>query len=341
MTPKDLIYVDLISTVLESLPEQIHEENNGFYWDVYSPEKNRALKEKMVQCFISDLTQRTKNYSYYFDFTSSQDYDEMKPVYELLFNDSMSIEMKIQLNHLIDNDGELFLDLLSYAKDEKNLTLYLGLLEKKIDYGQLLSFSDNHILSRIVSYCKVLSNLFLEKKEDIVHAFINHIDQSFLIMPEAGMIDLYHKTFGQDYLNLFLNHFNLGQLGALFLETEEKCLSTIKISVKSLSATDINKKTIELITQAILDNEMNFPHFFVLEDNNSAFFTLAIETKMNHAEQKVKMLIEQVIESKYVWLNDSRNKYQALLFLTKQINEKIDLEHLIGTNKLIQTKIKI
>jgi hypothetical protein len=341
LTQHDLEYLKLVKEVLNSMPNEVLYEEGKFYWDIYDPQKDSSIKDKMIQSFIEDLIQDNKTYSYYMYFDSYSYQEQMNLLFAPLYENNISDWVKIRMNYLIDNEGELFLDLLDYAKDEKNLFLFLNVLKKGFSYGQLDHFSDSRILARVMTYCVNFVNLFYDNKESIINSFIEHLDKSLIVMDDSEMINLYHKVFGQECLSKFLNHFQLGEVDKLFLETQEKVLSTVKIGRKALATTHLTQGIFVVMNSALIQSQSHFPKFFVLNDDDSPFITLAIETIEPQAEDKVKMLIKQLIESNYLWREDKLNGNSKLIELAKQINEKINLEHLIEKPNIHPVKMKI
>jgi hypothetical protein len=282
------------------------------------PNKDKQYNQNLIFQFIEDIKRGRKNYRYYFDgFGCIQAYHEIEILLDTSLTYNISHELQLNLYDLVGEQHHLR-KMIVGAMDWENTELLMSLLKKKFNYENI----DGYDLDKQIELLEACYYIIMKSKKfttkNVVESFIYHAKEGQISLEKVDLGGLFLKLFSKSYIDLFYDAFDI-QKQAICTNIE-MTYSMIHLSIQQLNTCFIEWHYLIDMAQLVIDNNVKFPLFQVLEQKGDVI-PLLFENKTGHA-QKITLLFEQYIEQ-HILFKDN----QKLMEIMEQINEKVDLEN--------------
>lgn len=347
LTQHDLDYIEFVKNSLESVEAWVvhfpADNPKTFTWTEkeFLVDFSNLLKPKMIEAFIHDLTHGTKTYEYTL-------YNHTIPhiqaiVDKFLDNTHLSQHLKLTMLDLFEDRTKLYEHMLNVAYEQKDLDFMLILLQKGAKYPHYRKEPDYNLISDITSYYKKLQSMDIDNKL-LQENFISHIKNSFINLSEADLIHWYLDIFSEQNMSNFYQAFNIEEK-KVCIDIQENAYSKITLNLSALATIKLGSGEINDMARQLLNYPEVFPNFFTLNSTKTHINLLVeINTQFKHSEKKVAKLFEEMVAQRYDFNQDKEQEFKALLILVKSIDEMIDLDAELSSEKstkLSKTMLKI
>lgn len=341
LTQADKDYIKIVKKNLKLIKRDCKKEVlvSGFGWIHQYSKATENIRQDMIDSFIDDLIHDKKTYFYGMSLIG-KDLNYMRQILKPLTNNNLSQWLIVRMNHLIDDKGKTHFYLIDQFIQQKNIDIVLELFNKSLIYGENeFGALESSEIYTTINYFRDLLHQFENRSHDIFQIFVKHIQQSKMDKSELRLFSLYKEVFGKQYLNEFIQSFNLATIKPLCMIGQKNALSILEINLNSLVLSDLSVMNIKAISNILSQQDNNlFPKFYILNTPNQEVLNLAIETVHYQSELKVQTLLELLVSIKYNYYQDSINNHEQLMLLTTQVNEQINLECLISENDSVIKK---
>jgi hypothetical protein len=346
-TPDDLVFIEWFKSIILEMEGYIIKKNSHTFGWTYSIEtfwqyKSVDYSQQMLDAFILDLDNETKTYQY--NIYSMQNDDARKIIYSLSqLTDKTSSYLKLAMLNLFEGDNTFFTRLLEYAHEKNDSELMFNIFKKHIHYGNVVDEknSDSKTFAGVLYHYRKLASLNKDDVYCVAQSFIEHIQNSDIIINENNLIQVFLQVFSKKELPLLYQAFNIQKENiCVNVENNDCDYAKITLSQKALISNKLYQHDIEQIIQLMTYLNLDFPSCQVSNFDNQ-YIDILVQKKEANSEKKIVMFFEQLVQGEYDLRVDELEKFKTLKDISKQINEMFYLDSVIKSPSSNKNKLKV